>query len=178
MTKIVRRALAAGAIAAIGFSGTVVPAHAVDAADCDPAALSTAIESATAQARTAQKAFTTHTSTSMQALVKQRHTVEVREARVAGKKANQLAKKAAKLAGTKAGKAARKAAKAARAVARAEAREAARVQRAGTAQLRAAIKADRDRLKAEWTAAKVALAQLKAQAKECSAEPEVEEPAV
>jgi hypothetical protein len=178
MTKNVRRALAAGAITAIGFSGTVVPAHAVDAATCDPVTLSVAIESATAQARAAQKAFTTHTSTSMQALAGQLHTTEAREARAAARKANQLARKAAKLDG-KAGKAARQAAKAARAVARAEAREAARLQRAGTAQLRAIIKTDRDRLKAEWTAAKVALARLKAQAEGCVAdESEADEPAV
>lgn len=177
MNKTIRRAFAAGAITAIGFTGAIVPAHAdATAPACDLVAIGAAVEAASTEARVAQEAFTTHTKTSMQALVKQVKTTEVREARAAARKAGQLARKASKLAGTRAAKEARAAAKAARATARSEAREAAKIGRASVARLHAIIKADRDRLKAEWTAAKVALHKLQAQAEDCTEDADTEEP--
>lgn len=175
MTNTIRRAFSAAAIAAIALAGSVVPAHAGTTPDCDPVAIDTGLDAASADAREAQKAFTTYAKTSVQALVKQIRTTESREAKAADRKADQLERKAAKLSG-KQSKEARAAAKAARAVARAEAKEAAKVQRASDAQLRAIIKTERDRLKAEWDAAKDALQELEAEAEDCADAPVVEEP--
>lgn len=164
------RSCAAAVISIIGIAGATSPVHAEEAPPtCDSAAISAAIDQAKADVRVAQKAYTTHTSTAMKALVKQFKARETGEARAAAKKAARLAAAAAK------DPALREAALAARQIARAEAKEAARVQRASVATLKRLVKADRAALKVTWEAAKAALDVLKQQAEACST-PDVETP--
>jgi hypothetical protein len=170
-TNIIGRSCAAAVISLIGITGAVAPAHADDAApSCDPAAISASIDQAKVDARVAQKAYTTHTKTSMKALVKQFKARETAEARAAAKEAKRLTRAAAKDATL------RDATKAARETARAEAKEAARVQRATFATLKRQVKAERAALKITWEAAKDALEALKQQADDCAEAPEVEAP--
>lgn len=177
MIHTIRRGVTVAAVTvAIGAGAFAAPASAHHSEDlgCDPAVVTAAIDAATADARAAQKAYTSHTKTSMQSLAKKLKSHEKAEATSADKKADRLAAKAAKLEG-EARKEAREAAKAAREVARAEAKESARIQRASAAELRKAVKAERKVLKAEWDVAKAALAELKEHADQC-AEPETETP--
>ncbi len=170
MSHSIRRAVAAGALTAIALTGAVAPANAADpATDCDPAVVNAAVNTASADARAAQLAFTTHTSTSMKALAKQLKRTEVREAKAAARQARSLARVAARTSDKQARSEARAAAKAAHVAARAEAKEAARVRRANRATMLALIKADRVRLKAQWDAAKLVLQAARAHADECAA---------
>lgn len=170
MSIAIRRAFAASAITLFGITGVAAPAQADPSAPgCDPAAVTAALDQARADARTAQKAFTTHTKSSMQALVKQVKAEEKAEARAADTKADRLAAKAIK------DKTLRDEAKAARKVARAEAKEAAKVERASRAELRAMVKVERKTLKEEWDVAKDALQALRAHAEACEEAP-AEEP--
>lgn len=170
--NIIGRSCAAVAISLIGITAAIAPANAEDSApSCDPAAISASIDQATVEVHAAQKAYTTHTSTSMKALVKQLKAREVGEARAAANNASRLTSAAAKDATL------RDEAKAARATARAEAKEAARAQRASFATLKRQVKAERVALKVTWDAAKAALVVLQQQAEDCTATPGVEAPA-
>jgi hypothetical protein len=173
----IRRAFVAAAVTTVGAVGFAAPANA-DHSDlgCEPTVVTAALEAAQADVRSAQKSYTAHTKTSMQALVKQHKAEEKAEAKAADKKADRLAAQADRVKG-KDGKEARAAAKAARELARAEAKEAARVERASVAELRAAVKAERKVLKAEWNVAKAALEELKVHADTCAEAP-IEEPVV
>jgi hypothetical protein len=172
----IRRAFAVAAVTTIGAVGLAAPASADQGElDCDPAVVA-ALDAARADADAAKKSYTSHTKTSMQALVKQVKAEEKAEAKAADKKADRLEEDADRAKG-KDGKEAREAAKAARKLARAEAKEAARIQRATAADLRKAVKAERKVLKAAWDAAKAELETLEAQAATCGDEVVVEEPA-
>ena len=178
MTHAIRRAFAVGAITAIGAVGFAAPANAEEVPlSCDAVVLTAALEAAELEVRAARRAFTTHTSTSMKVLAKQARAEENREARVADRKADRLAEKADGAEGRAARREAIAAAKAARETARTEAREAARMERASRAEMRATIKLDRKQLKAEWTAAKVALEELEVYAQACAEIP-LDEPVV
>lgn len=173
MTYTPRRLAAATTLIIAGLAGSIAPAAATGEtpAPCDPAALSTAVDTASAQARAAQKAYTTHTRTSMKALVAQLKARETREARVAAAKAEAAEAQGRKAerdnAGSEAVRQARVEARAAAAKARVEAREAARVRRASKGQLLAIVKAERVRLKAAWTQAKSSLADARRAAAAC-----------
>ncbi len=175
MSYTILRAFAAAAVTAIGAVigavGVAAPANA-DHRDlgCDPAVVEAAIGAAEADVRAAQKSYTSHTKTSMQALFKQLKAEENAEAKAAHKKADRLEAKADRVKG-KDGKEARAAAKAARDLARAEAKQAARIQRASVTDLRRAVKAERNVLKTEWDAAKAALEELKVHADTCAEAP-------
>lgn len=177
-TTIIGRTCAAAVITLIGVAGATAPASANDAApSCDPVAVQASLTQAEADARAAQKAFTTHTKTSMKALVKRVRTTEKAEARAAAKQAKALASAARK------DPSLRDAAKVAQAVAKAEAKEAARAQRASYATLKRQVRVDRAVLKAQWDAAKVTLEGARQLAEDCplappvTPTPEVEAPA-
>lgn len=173
MSDNIRRALAVGAITAIGFAGTISSATAAETpAGCDPVVLGAAIDAATADAHAAQDAYTAYTRTSVKVLTKQVQVKEAREATAASRQADKLAEQAAKAADPEGRKEAEAAARAAKVKAHLEAKESARVQRAGDADLRAIVKANRVQLKATWTAAKVALHALQDQQEQCNASPE------
>lgn len=174
MSYIARRSFAAFVVTlAVGAWGFAAPAsaHRSDLNSnlgCDPVVVAAAIDAARADARAAQKRFTTHTNSSMKVLVKKLKTREEAEAKMADKKADRLAKKAAQLKG-QASKQARAEAKAARAVARAEVKEAAYAKRASFAESRKLVKAERQVLKAQWNVAKKDLRELRAHAQTCVA---------
>ena len=178
MKHMIRRAVVTGAITAIGAVGLASPASAEEVPlSCDAAVLTAALDAAKADARVAQQAFTSYNSTSMKALAKQVKAEEQREAKAADRKADLLAGKADGVQDKAARQEALVAAKAARTLARAEAKEAAQAMRASRAEMRSIIKVNRVQLKAEWTAAKVALEELEAYAEACAQTP-VEEPVV
>jgi predicted NBD/HSP70 family sugar kinase len=162
-TTIIGRTCAAAVLTLVGLAGATAPASADEPApSCDPVVLDAALTKAQADARAAQKAYTTHTKTSMQALVKQLKAREVAEARAAEREARRLAAAARKDADL------RDEAKAARETARVEAKEAARALRASVATLKKQVKAERVVLKAQWDAAKEALQELRRTAEKCA----------
>ena len=63
MTNRSRRLAAATTLLLAGLAGSIAPAAAADEApaDCDLTTLTSAVDAASAQSRTAQKAYTTHT---------------------------------------------------------------------------------------------------------------------
>jgi hypothetical protein len=174
LSTFIRRAVVAGAVTAVGSLGAAVPALAADApVPCDPA-VTMALETAQANAKAAQKAFTTFKKGSPVAEVERFKNQQIREAKTADKKADRLEERALKA--DKATRAqARAAARAAREAARAEAKEAKAVQRASRDELRALAKVEKKRLKAEWDAAKAALKDAHVAAGDCG-DPEGDEP--
>lgn len=162
-TTTIVRACAAVVLTLVGVDVATTPVSAsVAATSCDPVVVQAALTQAEADARAAQKAYTTHTRTSMQALVKQLKSREVVEARAAEREARRLAAAARKDADL------RDEAKAARDAARAEAKEAARTLRASVAALKKQVKAERAVLKAQWDAAKKALQEQRRVAEDCA----------
>ncbi len=73
MTNRSRRLAATATLLIAGLAGSIAPAAAADEAPtgCDLTALTSAVDAASAQSRAAQKAYTTHTRTSMKALAVQ-----------------------------------------------------------------------------------------------------------
>jgi hypothetical protein len=162
MSHTFRLGVAAGTITVVGLIGVAAPAQAATSdVGCDPVTLTAALQQASADARTAQRAYTTRTGTSMKTLVNQLKSKEKAEARSADRRADRLAVRAVK------DKTLRDEAFAARRVARAEAREAAKVERASFAQARALVRSERRTLKATWEAAKTALRTLRVHAASC-----------
>lgn len=163
---IIGRACAAAVITLTGISIATTPASAEEAApSCDPAVVQAALTQAEADARAAQKAYVTHTRTSMKALVKQHQGREAAEARSAAKEAARLTAAAAK------DPALRDAAKAARETARAEAKEAAEARRASFRALVREVKAQRAVLRTAWDSAKKVLQDARQVAEDCAAQP-------
>lgn len=151
----------------LGLVGVTPAAVADEAAPaCDRAALDAAVLAAQVDARAAQKAFTTHTKTRMQALAAGLKRRELRDARVATRQATALERKAVQTRG-KEGKEARTAARTARLKALREAKEAARVRRASRAQLVRLVRVERVELRTAWVGAKARLAAARLAAQEC-----------
>ena len=175
MPRPVRSAIVGASLTLLTLAGPASSAVAeVTPPTCDQAALDAAVATATAQVRAAQHAYTTNTKTSMQTLVAQLKSREIRQAEAADHRADALERKATRATG-KAAKEARTAAHRARAQARAAAKEAARIRRASRAQLVAKVKVERAALKAAWNAAKAALADAKAAAEECAGQSSTED---
>lgn len=172
MRHAVRATIATLTLTAAGLAGSLSPASAENApAPCDKAALTAAAANASTDERTAKKAYTTYTHTSVQQLSHQVKRSEVREARAAAEAARQAAKVARKAAGTAEAKQARTEAHQAASTARTEAREARVALHADRAQMRTLIKAERSRLKAEWDAAKAARDAARTEADGCEEAP-------